>query len=155
MAGEYTLASIAWRKRRRNHRLLFGTPQRWIRLGWHNRLAAFGPGEIFAYERWRANRYGTLEWQIFVLQSCRCGEQIDRLPGIFPGAKCLLSAHGKPASKRLLFLFDELAKHSDLNAFSDAFWARTGLLFQEGFDVKCLAKSVACSSTGDPFSIPH
>lgn len=133
MTYEYTLASIAWRKRQRNHRLLFGTPDREVRINWQNKYAAFRPGTIFGYERWRANKYGTIEWQIFVLQSQCKGRPVSRIPGIYPGATLLTSAHGKDSAKKMLAMFDELKENQDLSAYSFEFWMKFGALFQSGF----------------------
>ena len=60
---------IAYRKSRINHRLRFGSPVNEVRLGWHRKLAVFQPGQIFGYERWRADQYGTQDWRFFVLQA--------------------------------------------------------------------------------------
>ncbi len=129
MGDKYTLASIAWRKRQRNHRLLFGTPERLVRLNWQQRLAAFSPGQIFGYERWRANKYGTIEWQIFVLQAATNNRPVSRIPGIFPAATLLVSAHGKPNAKRMLAIFDELAASGKLEDLPAKFWLGFNTLF--------------------------
>lgn len=134
MDRKYTLASLAWRKRQRNHRLLFGTPDRLIRLNWQVRLAAFKSGKIFGYERWRANTYGTIEWQIFVVQAPINGRPISRIPGIYPGATLLTSCHGKPNAKRMLAIFDELGERSDMSALSAHYWLKFGALFEQGFN---------------------
>ena len=134
MTGKYTLTSIAWRKRKRNHRLLFGTPDRSVRLGWHNRLAAFLPDQIFGYERWRANKYGTIEWQIFILQAQKSGQPVSQIPGVFPGACVLASAHGKPNAKRMLSALDGLRHKAGIDALSAETWIQFGLLFDTGFD---------------------
>lgn len=129
MADNLTLVSIAWRKRRRNHRLLFGTPYRLIRLDWRRRLAAFNPGQTFGYERWQANRYGTQTWQIFVARTSATGERVSDIPGIRPGADLLFSAYGKTASKRALKLFDHLSETAALETLSECEWRQIGVLF--------------------------
>ena len=140
MDGNYTLATIAWRKRQRNHRLLFGTPDRMIRLNWQIKLAAFKAGQIFGYERWRANKYGTIEWQIFVVQAPINGRPISRIPSLYPGATLLTSCHGKPNAKRILAIFDELAVKGDMSALSSHYWLKFGTLFEQGFKPQELLK---------------
>jgi hypothetical protein len=132
MASELTTVSIAWRKRRRNHRLIFGAPYRWVRLDWRRRLAAFTPGQIFAYERWRANKYGTQSWQIFVVKAGRHKTCVQRIPGVFPGAELLLAAYGSTASKRLLKCFDQLGKTEPLERISEHRWKQISYLKEAG-----------------------
>jgi len=134
MADNLTLVSITWRKRRRHHRLLFGTPYRWIRLDWRRRLAAFQPGQIFGYERWQANRYGTQTWQVFVVVARAPNERASDIPGVRPGADLLLSAYGKAASKRALTLFDQLSEVTQLDALSEGSWRQAGTLFATKLD---------------------
>jgi hypothetical protein len=96
-----TTAILAYRKNRINHRLLFGEPVLRIRRGWHRQLAAFQPGQIFAYERWQANQYGTQEWRIAICKTVADGS-VTKFPGIHPGIIILLNAIGKTRSKRAL-----------------------------------------------------
>lgn len=143
MSNNYTLASIAWRKRKRNHRLLFGQADRTIRLGWRNSFAAFKPGQTFGYERWRANKYGTIEWQIFVLKAGMAGEKIARVPGTHPGAHILLSAHGKPASKHLLGLLDVISVQEKLAEIEEETWLKISTLVRAKVDPETIAKCMA------------
>ncbi|WP_339636732.1 DUF2840 domain-containing protein [uncultured Hyphomonas sp.] len=129
--SDLTLVSVSWRKNRRNHRVLFGAPRRWIRLDWRRRIAVFQPGDIFAYERWSGDRFGTQSWQVFVLQACTPGSGLQVLPGIKPGAEILVSAHGKPAAKRLLALLDRLECTRKLGHMSEHDWRQIGLLQTE------------------------
>ncbi|MEL6361748.1 MAG: DUF2840 domain-containing protein [Pseudomonadota bacterium] len=105
LSNYLTLVTIAYRKRRHNHRLVFGTPVLDIRRNWCRRFAAFEPEQMFGYERWQANQYGTQDWRIFV---CRARYQgaITRVPGVMPGAEILLSAIGKTQVKRVLRAID-------------------------------------------------
>ncbi|MEO0883037.1 MAG: DUF2840 domain-containing protein [Pseudomonadota bacterium] len=128
MANNLTAVSIAWRKRRRNHRLLFGTPYRWVRLNWRRRLAVFQPDQIFGYERWHANKYGTQSWQIFVVKAVSPTMLTQRIPGIMPGGELLLFADGPTASKCLLKTFDRLAKSDPLELFSECRWRQISCL---------------------------
>ena len=109
MMSDNTLTTviIAYRKNRFNHRLIFGEPALKIRRGWRREFAAFTPGRIFGYERWRANKYGTQDWRLFVCEAVN-GGAITRLPGIHPGARLLASASGKSRVTRLFTAFDDL-----------------------------------------------
>jgi len=102
-----TTAIISYRKNRCNNRLLFGQPILRVRRSWHRELLAFEPGQLFAYERWRANHFGTQEWRIAV---CRTGNTgpVTVFPGISPGIVLLLDANGKTRAKRALDAFDAL-----------------------------------------------
>jgi hypothetical protein len=102
-----TLALIKYRKNRINHRLLFGQPQQLIRRGWHRRMAAFSPGQVFGYERWSANKYGTQNWLIAVCCAA-VGRRMIRLPGIQPGADVWLHARGKTQVKRAFSAIDAM-----------------------------------------------
>ena len=129
MAHELTTVSIAWRKRRRNHRLLFGKPTRWVRLDWRRRLAVFEPGQLFGYERWRANQYGTQEWQIFILKAAKANTRICQIPGVLPGADLLLSAHGTTGSRRLLKVLDHVSETIRLDVLSEMSWRQIACLW--------------------------
>ena len=91
----------------------------------------FHPGDIFGYERWSGDRFGTQSWQIFVLQASEPGRHLQVLPGIKPGAEILVSAHGKPASKRLLALLDKIEFTRKLGRLTEQDWRRIGLLHSE------------------------
>lgn len=122
MSDEYTLVQLAWRKRRRNHRILFGAPVRQVRLDWQRSFAVFKPGDIFGYERWEANKYGTQHWSISILQAGRRGEDLTVCNGVRPGAIRLLNRSGKDACKALLFLFDQLRLDGPLERLRPIDW---------------------------------
>ena len=105
MSERYTLAEVRYRKYRINHRILFGEPERYIRRDWKLRLAAFLPGQVFGYERWMANGYGTQAWSIVV---CRATDtdSFTTYPGLFPGADIWLQAVGLTRVKRVFSALD-------------------------------------------------
>ena len=111
MSDELTLVLMAWRKRRTNHRLLFGKPIKQIRLDWQRSLAAFKPGDIFAYERWNANKYGTQFWSISIVQAGSVGDELTALAGINPGAKLLAQRRGSDACKSFFSVLDAMRRH--------------------------------------------
>ncbi len=121
-SSNLTIVSIAWRKQRRNHRLLFGSPREIVRLDWRRRLAVFETDQIFGYERWRANQYGTIVWQIFVIKAGGPGDRLNEVSGIQPGAEILLSAHGKAAAKRALDMFGVVSEFMPLDEVPEQLW---------------------------------
>ncbi len=104
-----TAVIIAYRKKRLNHRLIFGEPTFMVRRGWRRQLAVFQPNQIFAYERWRADEYGTQDWRIFVCRA-RDNGSVTKVPGVLPGAETLLEATGKTKAKRALAAIDGVSK---------------------------------------------
>jgi hypothetical protein len=106
-AERLTLALIQYRKNRLNHRLIFGQPKQLIRRGWHRRMAAFQPDEVFGYERWTANKHGTQSWSIAVCCAAT-DRRVTRLPGIQPGADVWLHARGKTQVKRVFSALDAM-----------------------------------------------
>lgn len=122
MSGDYTLAFIAWRKKRRNHRVIFGRPVKRIRLDWQRSIAAFTPGDIFAYERWEANQYGTQHWSISVLQAGAKGERFSKLPGLKPGAHVLARREGVDACKAFFNILDKLQANCVLQTVRPTDW---------------------------------
>ena len=127
-----TAVILSYRKNRKNYRLLFGHPQQEIRRGWHRKLAVFEPGELFAYEQWEANSYGTQRWQIMVCRTVQNGS-VTRIPGVHPGAKLLLMVSGKTKSKRFLSCLDAL-KSSAISpeTIRDRIWMELALALNSG-----------------------
>lgn len=121
-----TIVIISYRKNRRNHRLVFGRPRMEIRRGWHRKLAAFYPGDVFGYERWRANKYGTQDWR-FVVAKARKSGCVSRFPGLYPGAELLLNVTGKTRVKRAYDCLDRLKTHtSALETVPEHHWREVG-----------------------------
>ena len=108
-----TLVIESYRKKRRNHRLLFGVVDLSIRRTWHRRMLGFRPGRVFGYERWMANIYGTQRWSIVV---CRATTDMRfaRLPGVLPGAEVWLEARGQTQVTRVFAALDAM-KAADIS----------------------------------------
>ncbi|MEM6625095.1 MAG: DUF2840 domain-containing protein [Pseudomonadota bacterium] len=118
----FTIIVCAYRKNRLNRRLLFGRPAFDIRRGWRRKFVCFEPGEIFAYEAWRADRYGTQDWRLVVAQTVHAGP-LARLPGVFPGADPLLYASGVTQVRTALKALDQLRQSAGgLTAITPAYW---------------------------------
>lgn len=127
-----TAVILAYRKNRLNHRLLFGAPVETIRRGWHRQLALFQPGQVFGYERWRANQYGTQSWRITVAKAARPGA-LTLSPGILPGAELWLTVRGKTKVKHALACFDRLNLcHPTFEIIPEHVWRELGLRLLAG-----------------------
>jgi hypothetical protein len=75
--------------------LRFGEPARTLQLDRWRRCAVFLPGAMFCRIRWQANDYGTIRWQLMVMQACTPLDAAQRIPGVQPGARLLLHAEGE------------------------------------------------------------
>ena len=106
-----------------NDRLRFGAPEMSITLCKSQKLYAFSIGQVFGYIRWKANKYGTIDWRLYICQASLSG-QITRVPGIIPGAEVLLSVHGNIAMQRMLKQIDRLEAQTDggLEVITPAYW---------------------------------
>ena len=142
MPEPLTLVTVSWRKKRRNHRLLFGAPCGMARLDWRRSVAAFQPGQVFGYERWRAGKYGTEDWRIAVLEACRPGAETCRYPGVKPGAKALFRVSGVARCKRFLTLLDTIQKEGDPAAITPMDWTLIGSRFEAGSHIEPLLDRV-------------
>ncbi|TFL11104.1 DUF2840 domain-containing protein [Pusillimonas noertemannii] len=100
-----TLATIG---RRVNIWLRFGAPQRIVRQDAYRRVAVFQPGAVCCRVRWAANEYGTVMWQLMVMQAGLPGEGIQRVAGVSPGARILLRAEGERRIKAVLSAIDAI-----------------------------------------------
>ncbi|WP_291078158.1 DUF2840 domain-containing protein [Hyphomonas sp.] len=132
MRRDLTAVIIQYRKNRINHRLVFGEPILTVRRGWHRKLAVFNPGQIFGYERWLGNKYGTQSWETYVLLAVSFGP-VTRVKGVIPGAEILLRTTGKTRAKRVLGWLQEQErsglKPSQLSAH---YWRHAHNAFETG-----------------------
>lgn len=94
---------------------LAGRIERWVRFGniageevhdRRRRVVMFGPGEVFAFVRWRAEAYGTVDSRIAVLRAVRQGEPFTTYPEVAPGAEILLDVHGWSRVRSVLDVID-------------------------------------------------
>lgn len=107
-AAPLTRVSLAYVEQRIDLYLRFGEPTRTIRLDRWRRVAMFPPGALFCRIRWYANDYGTIRWQLMVMQACTPLDAAQRIPGVLPGARLLLHAEGKPAVRAVLAKIDAI-----------------------------------------------
>src|SRR3546814_8867070 len=89
-----TRVSLAYIEQRIDVYLRFGEPARTIRLDRWRRVAVFLPRAMFCRIHWQANHYGTIRWQLMVMQACTPLDAAQRIPGVLPGARLLLRAAG-------------------------------------------------------------
>ncbi|MDR1074986.1 MAG: DUF2840 domain-containing protein [Xanthomonadaceae bacterium] len=122
-----TRVSLAFVEQRIDLYLRFGEPARSIRLDRWRRVAVFLPGAMFCRIRWHANDYGTIRWQLMVMQACTPLDEAQRIPGVLPGARLLLHAEGEPAVRAVLAQLDAIEAQSIAPAdVSPAYWRTLG-----------------------------
>lgn len=88
--------------------LRFGEPARMRRLDRCWRCAVFLPGAVFGRVRWQANDYGTVRWQLMVMQACTRLNGAQRIAGVQPGAHLLLHAEGERQVRAVLERIDAI-----------------------------------------------
>ncbi|MBI7805290.1 DUF2840 domain-containing protein [Pseudomonas aeruginosa] len=122
-----TRVSLAFVEQRIDLYLRFGEPARTIRLDRWRRIAVFLPGAMFCRIRWQANDYGTIRWQLMVMQACTPLDATQRIPGVLPGARLLLHAEGEPAVRAVLAQLDAIEAQSIAPIeVSPAYWRTLG-----------------------------
>ena len=125
-----TRVSLAYIERRINLYLRFGEPARTVRLDRWRRVAVFLPGTVFCRIHWQANDYGTVRWQLMVMQACTPLDAAQRIPGVQPGARLLLHAEGEPAVRAVLAQLDTIEALGIAPAdVSPAYWRTLGNRF--------------------------
>ncbi|MEJ6394552.1 DUF2840 domain-containing protein [Gymnodinialimonas sp. 2305UL16-5] len=94
-----------------------GRIERWLRFGRivqetiksrSVNVVGVGPGGIFAFVRWAANDYGTVESRIDILQAARPGERYSTVPFVTPGGVSLLRLSGWPKVEAVLVAIDQI-----------------------------------------------
>lgn len=107
-ATPLTRVSLAYVEQRIDLYLRFGEPERIIRLDRWRCVAMFPPGAVFCRIRWHANDYGTVRWQLMVMQACTPLDAAQRIPGVLPGARLLLNVEREPAVRAVLARIDAI-----------------------------------------------
>ena len=101
-----TRVSLAYIEPRFKLYLRFGEPARTLQLDRWRRCAMFVPGAILGRVRWQANGYGTIRWQLMVMQTATPFDAVQRIPGVQPGARLLLHAEGDANVRAVLGCID-------------------------------------------------
>ncbi|MDR2012529.1 MAG: DUF2840 domain-containing protein [Rhodanobacter sp.] len=118
-----TRVSLIYIEQRINLYLRFGEPAHLIRLDRHRRVAVFLPGAVFGRIRWQANDYGTIRWQLTVMQACTPLDAAQRISGVQPGARLLLHAGGESEMRAVLPRIDAIEAQGFAPAtVSPAYW---------------------------------
>ncbi|PLC50846.1 transposase [Pollutimonas subterranea] len=100
--------SLAFVERRFNLYLRFGEPVRTLQLDRWRRCAMFLPASMFCRIRWESNHYGTIRWQLMVMQACTPLDAVQRIPGVQPGARLLLHVEGEQKVRAVLERIDAI-----------------------------------------------
>ena len=83
----------------------------------------FTPNAVLCRIRWQANDYGTIRWQLMVMQACTPLDAAQRIPGVQPGARLLLHAEGENQVRAVLERIDAIeALGITPSAASSAYW---------------------------------
>ena len=118
-----TRVALAYVDQRIDIYLRFGEPAQIIRFDRWRRCAVFLPNAVFCRIRWQSNDYGTIRWQLMVMQACTPLDGAQRIPGVQPGARLLLHAEGEPSVRAVLERIDAIeALGIAPVAVSPAYW---------------------------------
>lgn len=101
-----TCVALAYIEPRFKLYLRFGEPARTLQLDRWRRCAVFLPGAMLCRVRWQANDYGTIRWQLMVMQAATSLDAVQRIPGVQPGACLLLHAEGDANVRAVLERID-------------------------------------------------
>ena len=123
MTRSLTRATVLFLDGKVNDRVRFGRLAGERIIDRRARVALFAPGSLFGYVQWRANRFGTELWRVFVLRAGAPGERLETVPGIAPGAHILLSLGGQARVQRALDLIDVIeAEGTDPADVPESYW---------------------------------
>ena len=126
-ATPLTHVSLAFLASRFKLYLRFGEPARMLRLDRWRSVAMFLPSAMFCRIRWQSNDYGTIRWQLMVMQACTPLDAAQRIPGVQPGACLLLHAEGENQVRAVLERIDVIeALGIAPAAASPAYWRTLG-----------------------------
>ncbi|MBH1755639.1 transposase [Stenotrophomonas maltophilia] len=118
-----THVSLAYIEPRFKLYLRFGEPARMHQLDRWRRCAVFLPNAVLCRIRWQANDYGTIRWQLMVMQTATPLDDMQRIPGVQPGARLLLHAEGDASVRAVLERIDGIeALGIAPAAVSPAYW---------------------------------
>ena len=103
--------------------LRFGEPARTLRIDRWRRCAVFLPDAVLCRIRWQSNDFGTVRWQLMVMQACTSWDGVQRISGVQPGARLLLHAEGDKSVRAVLQRIDAIeALGIAPVAVSPAYW---------------------------------
>ena len=122
-----TRVALAYIEPRFKLYLRFGEPARTLQLDRWRRCAVFLPNAVLCRIRWQANDYGTIRWQLMVMQAATPLDDMQRIPGVRPAARLLLHAEGENAVRAVLERIDGI-EGQGIAAIdvSSAYWRTLG-----------------------------
>ncbi|WP_428393466.1 DUF2840 domain-containing protein [Lichenicoccus sp.] len=139
-----TRVTVLFLPERVNDRVRFGTPAAERIIDRRCRVDLFEPGAVFGYVQWRANRYGTEHWRLWVLQAVPRGERAETVPGVAPAAHIWLSAGGVARVTRTLALIDAIeAQALDPAALPESYWRTAHNRIAAGLEPRIYAPAEA------------
>ena len=122
-----TRVALAYIEPRFKLYLRFGEPARTLQLDRWRRCAVFLLNAVLCRVRWQANDYGTIRWQLMVMQACMPMDGAQRIPGVQPGARLLLQAEGEQSVRAVLARIDAIEALGIAPAgASPAYWRTLG-----------------------------
>ncbi len=125
--------SLAFVEDRVNVWLRFGQPTVEIVLDRWRRVAMFMPGTVCCRVKWIGNIYGTVFWQLLVLQAPTPFEDAQRVAGVLPGARILLRSDGEAQVEAVLAVIDAIeALGIDPCTVAASYWRKVGHLLGAG-----------------------
>ena len=103
-----TRVTLAFVPQRLNVYLRFGHPHQRQLINGRCRSAFFEPKRVFCRIWWEANAYGTVRWQLAVLQAMEPGQFVQRVAGVRSGASMLLQVEGERTVRAVLRLISTI-----------------------------------------------
>jgi hypothetical protein len=101
-----TQVELAWLENQIERWIRFGRPTGERLIDRRRRIVAFAPSSVFAFVRWRAGEFGTVESRIVILRAVGPGETFTTVPFVAPGAEILLDIAGWPKVQMVLAAID-------------------------------------------------
>lgn len=103
-----THVELHYERKQVEHWIRFGRPVLDHRIDGKRRVVSFEAGSVFAFVRWKVNRYGTILSRIDILRAVAPGEPYQTLPLVTPGGDILLRLHGWPKVEKVLQAIDAI-----------------------------------------------
>ena len=101
-----TDVEITWIEKVLEHLIRFGRIHRDRIVDRRTRVVSFRPGSVFAFVRWAANDFGTIESRIDIVRAVPRGDAYTTLPFVRPGGDILLGIVGWPKVETVLRAID-------------------------------------------------
>jgi hypothetical protein len=103
-----TQVELIWQERQIEYWIRFGRDVTERILDRRRRVLGFAAGSVFAFVRWRANDFGTVQSRIDILRAVETGESYQTSPCVTPGGERLLHIGGWPKVERVLRTIDAI-----------------------------------------------